>query len=150
MILLSKSGILTQDDDKTNVRFTFDVPPETEALKIEFSYAPKTPEDPIQEQRICEAALKKYNGAVYYEEYRQYIPLNNLVTLSLDDPSGYRGAAHRQDPHQTHIIAPQHTSYGFTNAPTQPGTWYLTLNVHCALCRIDYTLKISTQTEVSA
>lgn len=147
MVLLDKSGILTRDDDKTNVRFAFDVPAGTQALQIEFAYSPKTLTDPELEKQICETALKKYNGAVCYDEYKQYLPLKNLVTLSLDDPAGYRGAAHRQDHRQIHTVGAAQSSYGFTNAPTQPGTWYLTLNVHCALCRIDYTVKISTKTE---
>lgn len=150
MVLLNKSGILTQDDDKTNVRFAFEVPAGVQTLQIRFDYSPKTLDDPIAEQRICEAALKKYNGAVHYGEYRQYVPLNNLLTLSLDDPAGYRGAAHRQDPHQVHTIGAGGSSYGFTNAPTAPGTWYLTVNVHCALCRIDYAVAVTAQTEVQA
>ena len=106
MVLLDKSGILTRDDDKKNVRFAFDVPDGTQALQIEFAYSPKTLTDPELEKQICETALKKYNGAVCYDEYKQYLPLKNLVTLSLDDPGGYRGAAHRQDPARYIPLAP--------------------------------------------
>ena len=95
----------------------------------------------------CIYIVRLFSLQVLNDEYKQYLPLKNLVTLSLDDPAGYRGAAHRQDPRQIHTVGAAQSSYGFTNAPTQPGTWYLTLNVHCALCRIDYTVKISTKTE---
>ena len=47
-------------------------------------------------------------------KYRKiYLPIKNLVTVSLDSSREYLGAAHRQSNKQEHIISPAFSSAGF-------------------------------------
>lgn len=70
-------------------------------------------------------------GSDYDRE--KFLPLKNLVTLSLDDPDGYRGAAHRQAPTQEHRIAKDFASPGFYPGVIKPGSWRVVVNVHALI-----------------
>ena len=60
----------------------------------------------------------------------KFMPLLNLVTLSLDDSRSYRGAAHRQAAFQEHIISEKSASPGFIKGKIEKGQWQIVLNVH--------------------
>lgn len=49
--------------------------------------------------------LGKY-GEVQEGNIENYLPIKNLVTVSLDSSREYLGAAHRQSNKQEHIISP--------------------------------------------
>lgn len=143
MVTLDKSGIITPDMDKTNISFEFEVPDGVSKLDIDYLYSPKTVEDESVALNAVSAALEKYLGAENTADPHSFLPVNNLVTLSLDDPEGYRGAAHRQPCEQHIVIGDGCSSPGFSKNAVQGGKWRIMLNVHCCVCNVSYSLKIS-------
>ncbi len=68
----------------------------------------------------------------------RYSPLetghvNNLITLGLFDPPGFRGNAHRHPPDAEIIVTEDKASPGFLAGRLTPGRWLAQLAVHCAL-----------------
>jgi len=77
--------------------------------------------------------------------------LRNLVTLTVFDPGGFRGAAHRHDPDQRVIISGTEASPGFMPGAIQPGPWMVELDLHAVLPSLrgglDYTLEVEAAAE---
>ena len=142
MSIFEKRGTITPAQDKTNISFAFDVPKGVSALNIDFSYSPKTLENEEEAFRLVSDALNKYFGADNGKDPHAFLPVKNLITVSLDDPNGYRGAAHRQPNEQHLVIAAEGSSPGFLNREVPAGSWRVMLNVHCCACDVDYILKI--------
>lgn len=129
--LLDTRVHLTPESEKMNISLAFCVPGNAEKLCITYSYAPKELSGTAGEA-LAEACLLRDTGE-FREEYpaaASFLPLKNLITLSLDDPNGYRGAAHRQAPQQVHILTESEASPGFYAGAISAGEWKLTLNVH--------------------
>ena len=88
--LFRHQAALRREDRKTYRRHAFTVPPGTGALEIAFSY------DPGQE-----------------------FP-HSLLTLSLFDPRGFRGAGHRYAPRQAVRIEPPTRRRDSSPGPSRP------------------------------
>lgn len=138
---------LTPADEKTNVVLPFTLTSEAEQLKIIYSYAPKTLEGEAG-ARAVEACLQRDAGEYrpVYPAAETFLPLKNLVTLSLDDPYTYRGAAHRQADRQEHILTETAASPGFLPGKLPAGAWRLVLNVHALVtpfcdCRVQIEVE---------
>lgn len=141
--LLEKEIILTSENEKTNILLPFTVQEDREKLKITYSYSPKELGDCERARELIEKNLLNdtHGDRELYPEYREYLPLKNLVTLSLNSPYGYMGAAHRQDKEQCHIISESFASAGFLKGKIIKGQWTLYLNVHALVtekctCRV--------------
>lgn len=143
MVLFEKQGVITPAQDKTNISFEFEVPQGVSVLDIDFSYFPKTLADEGSAVDILSSALEKYLGKDNDQDPRDFLPVKNLITLSADDPSGYRGAAHRQPNEQHIVLAAESSTPGFLNREVSAGKWRVMLNVHCCVCDVHYSLKIS-------
>jgi predicted metal-dependent phosphoesterase TrpH len=63
----------------------------------------------------------------------QMTRVKNLVTLSLFDPKGFRGAGHRHAPEQTVVVSRREATPGFVPGPLTPGTWTIELDLHAVL-----------------
>ena len=59
--------------------------------------------------------------------------MRNLLTLSLFDPHGFRGAGHRHLPRQEVLLSPAWATPGFVAGPLPGGEWTVEIDVHCAL-----------------
>jgi hypothetical protein len=105
--LLRAEAGLRREDRKSYRRHAFTVPPGTRALEIAFTY------DPGQE-----------------------FP-HSLLTLSLFDPRGFRGAGHRYAPRQTVRIGAARATPGFLAGPIPAGEWTIEVDVHCVIARPD-------------
>lgn len=119
------------ESEKKNIALPFTLEADAEQMRISYSYAPKELDGAAARERI-EACLLKDTGEfrAEYPDYTHYLPLKNLITLSLDAPNGYRGCAHRQAPQQVHILSESFCSPGFLPGKIQKGEWRLVLNVH--------------------
>lgn len=136
MILLETEKTLRPEDSRTNLVFGFDVPEGCARLCFDFSYSPKELADEALSKELIERALKKYAPEPYaagYGGWRDYLPLVNLLTLSLDAPEGYRGCAHRHPPVQHHELTGDSASDGFTVGPLTPGAWRAVVNCHAVV-----------------
>ena len=101
------AGKLRREDGKSYRRHRFTVPPGAGGLEIAFSY------DPGQD-----------------------FP-HSLLTLSLFDPAGFRGAGHRYAPRQFVRLGPREATPGFLAGPVPPGEWVVEVDVHCVIARPD-------------
>lgn len=143
--VLFRELTLTPENEKTNLPLKFTVPEGAEKLRISYSYHPKHLGDGERAKALIEENLCKdtHGDRELYPDYTHYLPLNNLVTLSLDDPDSYRGAAHRQDSEQLHEITGEKASVGFIKGEIKKGEWTLTLNVHALVTEKCYcTVKV--------
>lgn len=142
--LLETQVRVTPAQEKTNIVLSFSVPDGAKLLKISYSYAPKELSGAAGQMRAEECLLR--DAGAFRAEYPSaghYLPLKNLITLSLDDPNGYRGAAHRQAPQQVHILRETEASPGFYMGLIPCGEWKLVLNVHALVTEYcDCTVKI--------
>ncbi len=130
--LLEMTLSLTDEDNKRNLPIPFFVPEDMEALHILFFYEPKTSDDREKQLALAEENIRRDAPGDWGREYdpAAFLPLKNLLTLSLDDPFGYRGAAHRQSPRQEHWISETDASPGFFAGKLPGGSYCLTVSVH--------------------
>lgn len=131
-ILLDEKIVLTKENEKTNVPFAFEVKEDFSQLQITYSYSPKILEDREKSRILIEENIRTDAGKNFcdYPSWEEFMPLKNLITLSLDSPKGYMGAAHRQAESQHHIISEDFSSVGFEKTEITKGKWTVTLNVH--------------------
>lgn len=146
MLIFSTKGRITTANDKTNLMHKFDVPANIKTLKIKYHYSPKTLEDREKAVITVRNCFDKYDENLIGRP-ADYLPVKNLITLSLDGLGVYRGAAHRQDDTQEHIISRDFASPGFTKGEIAEGEWDIVLNVHHVSCDVDYTIEIEGETE---
>lgn len=139
---------LTPDDEKTHFRIPFILDKDTKKIVITYSYFPKKLTDEEKSYELIKENLLRDAGedAGGYEDYSEFMPLKNLVTLSLDSPEGYRGAAHRQANEQRHIIGKDFASVGFIKGEPPEGEWTLVLNAHAVVTdSVECKIKIEAE-----
>jgi hypothetical protein len=148
--VFEKAITLTEKDHQTNVKLPFVVENPASKLIVNFQYTPKHAEDQQAYSKV-EQALSKY---VPQEEQKKwgtvtrYLPLENLVTISLSYEDEYIGAHHNKATTQEAIISPAFSSKGFLKKAIEPGCWELQLNVHCVASRkIEVSVAIRLEEE---
>ena len=123
--LLRTGGALRREDRKGYRGHGFSVPDGASALRITFAYDPGQP-----------------------------FP-HSLLTLSLFDPHGFRGAGHRYSPRQTIELGPNEATPGFVAGALPAGEWSVEVDVHSVIARLDgapngYELLVETIPESHA
>ena len=136
MLIFKTTSELKKEQSKTNISHTFTVPGNVTALEVDYSYTPKTVQD--GEDSVKEALARYGEGN---ESPSDFMPVSNLLTLSFDDPEGYRGACHRQANTQKVIIG-ENSTPGIFNRKIKSGKWRVTLNAHYIGCSVNYELII--------
>ena len=75
----------------------------------------------------------------------QIARIRNLVTLSLFDQNGFRGAGHRHAPEQVVTVGRRQATPGFIAGPLTAGRWTVELDLHAVLPTlrggVDFTLE---------
>ena len=94
MILLREERELTFKDESKHTYHPFLVRDKVTALSIIFSYEPGNYGGDDCVERIVGAYLK-VGRDIDLEDAKKSLPVNNLLTLSLDGPKGMIGNAHR-------------------------------------------------------
>jgi hypothetical protein len=92
---------LTSADAKQHIPFTVQVPTGTTQLTIRLSYSPAMVDD-----------------------------IKNMLTLSVFDPTGWRGAGHRHGATHEVIITTHHATPGYLAGPIQAGEWTIVVDTH--------------------
>lgn len=141
MVLLQKKSKLTVKDDKTNIVHNFKVPENINTLKINYSYSPKNFEDREKAVEVIRDCFKKYDEHIVGRP-SDYLPVKNLITLSVDCNGKYIGACHRQSNRQEIIISADYSTPGLVKCSVDEGEWDIVLNVHSISCDVDYTLEV--------
>lgn len=141
MILLDIEGKITHDNEKTNISHSFFVPEGAERLIINFSYSPKNVSSRKAAINIVKDCFEKYNEPMIGRP-NEYLPVGNLITLSLDCGGKYIGAAHREGDKQTVIISPKLSTPGFIKTDITEGDWRVCVNLHSVNCDMRYNIKV--------
>ena len=102
--LLHRQGLVTPIQARRSLAWTMAVPPGTPALRLRLAFRPD-----------------------------RSAGVRNLLTLSLFDPHGFRGAGHRHLPRQEVLLSPAWATPGFVAGPLPGGEWTVEIDVHCAL-----------------
>lgn len=150
-MILKKTEIhLCPSDEKSTRLIPFTVPEGVSRLFIMYSYSPKILKDKAKSFELIKENLIRDAGDDWtqYKDYEEFLPLKNLVTLSLRSPDGFRGSAHRQADNQYHEIGENFVSPGFIKGKITAGQWNLCLDVH-ALVTDSCTCNIIIEGEVS-
>lgn len=144
MLIFSTKGKITVDNDKTNLIHRFDVPSGVKVMTVKYSYSPKTLENRERAVSIVKDCFEKYDETLIGKP-AEYLPVKNLVTISIDENGNYRGAAHRQANEQTHILSEEKASPGFIKGKINEGEWDIVLNVHSVSCDVDYNISVEVE-----
>ncbi|WP_083204999.1 hypothetical protein [Bacillus sp. FJAT-27264] len=147
IILVDTQGKVTPAGSKSHIVYRFFVPNGAERLAVHFTYGPKYLEDQEKARLLIEQGIDTYFEAEYLEQakarWQSYLPLQNLITVSVDAPDGHRGAAHRHDREQLHILSRHEATPGLVQGEIIPGMWEVTLSLHAIVTDVcDYTLKV--------
>lgn len=127
----------TPEQSRTHVRYTFRLDEPAGAIRIRFAYSPKRLDDEKRARELLEQSFGLYvppeQLALARESLDRYLPLMNLITLSVDDPDGYRGACHRHSPNQLLWLAEHGASPGLMKGKLGAGEWTVTLSLHAVV-----------------
>lgn len=133
-VLLEQEYVWSPADAQTDVPFAFCCTQDITEIRILFSFSPgmETAEE------ICRPQVEKAL-ARYYDCYprtlqpmdeNRFLPVKNLVTLSVDCQGVYLGNAHRWDTQQEHIFNRAWASRGFHPPAQMAGDWTGMLHLH--------------------
>jgi|AGTN01.1.fsa_nt_gi hypothetical protein len=133
MLINKFTKIFTPADSLKHFYFPFVLERDFKKLEIKYSYAPKAFEDgeaAIAEVKSCYA---RYGYAVSDKAAEAELPLNNLITVSLDSPDGPCGGAHRHLSDAVYSVSETGASEGFLKTKIKAGKWTAVLSAHCIL-----------------
>ena len=92
---------LTSADVKRNIPFPFAVPPGVTQLHIRLTFSPAMVDE-----------------------------IRNMLTLSLFDPAGFRGAGHRHGTQHDVVISRAQATHGYCAGEIAPGEWQVVVDTH--------------------
>lgn len=134
MKLLEEEYQWTPYDSQTEESFCFFVSEHVEQIRIRFEFSPGKEEDPSLCLPPIEQALNRYYDSYPRElqpmNEEEFVPIKNLITLSLDKEGVYLGNAHRWAPQQEHLISVHKASLGFVPPEKMAGKWHGMLHLH--------------------
>lgn len=144
--ILSLTNTVTPALSKTNVFHSFVLDQSYEELEIRFSYLPKKHPSRTKSLELVKAAMGIYAPPPFEHAYgkaEDYLPIVNLLTVSIEDPNGYRGCAHRHADTQIHFINDLFASPGFYRGRIPAGEWRVGINLHCVVTdNCTYSLQV--------
>ncbi|MEC0171112.1 hypothetical protein [Paenibacillus graminis] len=152
--ILDARGRVTPASSKSHIIHRFFLTSAGGRLGIDFSYGPKQLEDLEKARTLIERSID-----LYFEEeamaqakahFKSYLPLNNLITVSVDSPHGHLGAAHRHDPEQFLHVSRHEASPGLVSGDIVAGMWEVTLSLHAIVTDYcEYSLQIWQEEEAA-
>ncbi len=105
---------LTAGDCKQNIPFEVQVPPGTTHFQVHFSFTPQMVDR-----------------------------IRNLLTLTIFDPSGWRGEGHRGGNRQEVMIAQDQATPGYRTGPVSAGIWQVVVNSHMIMPGPDCQMQLA-------
>ncbi|WP_046214548.1 hypothetical protein [Paenibacillus wulumuqiensis] len=138
------AGSVDSSAAQSHITYAFQLDQPVDTLRIEFRYDPKKLDDMETSKKLIEEAMRRYGYESQQEkDWEKYAPLQNLLTLSIDDPRIHRGQAHRQDPQQTHYLSAASASPGFWPGVNEAGLWKITISLHAVVTEhCNYELEV--------
>lgn len=146
--LIEKELVLTPKDSQKNIPFVFQLNEAYERLVMTFEYGPShaTEEESFV---VVKESLKHYfpfKGEITNDVVREFLPVENLVTVSLSYNGEYLGARHTKERTQKIVISENGASLGFPTHAIRPGEWEIQLNAHC-VASTEVTAKVGVYVE---
>lgn len=143
-VALDVERTIGPEASRTHIPFPFVLDREAEGMEILFSYDPKIVTDDRLARALIEEGLREYADSLTAGDLqRSHPPLNNLLTLSLDGPSGFRGCAHRHSPAQRITLERTAATPGFIPGAVEAGQWTATISVHfVATEQLRFSLRV--------
>lgn len=140
-------GQVTPVCSRSHITYQFQLEQSASKLCIRLAYTPKRLEDPERTREMILDSIDKYTAAGHREavksRWEKFLPLQNLITVSVDDPERHRGAGHRHDPVQELYLSKSGASPGLVSGRLPGGWWKVTLSLHAIVTeRCDYELQI--------
>lgn len=136
MELLNSQMSVKQSSDQSHISHRFFLPEGIESIEIMFSYSPKLVEYSLENQELIGKAFSFYDEKLLNNRkvVKDFAPFKNLLTISIEDPIGFRGNCHRfSTEHSVINVAEQNSTPGVLNRAMQSGMWTITVNCHCVL-----------------
>ena len=150
--LLCVDGQLTPKDSKSHIVHVFNVETGGGKLIFMFSYEPKKLIDNDVAKELIKESIIKYVGNEKEQvliRWRSFLPLQNLITISIDDPFRFRGAAHRHSPDQELFISENNSSPGLLFGKIISGKWMVTISAHAVVTEVcNYKLTVYKAEEI--
>ncbi len=123
-ILLSRELHLTPSDHETLICLEFRTEKSYKALRIFTDYHDaKFLGDMEQARRAIQRGIRKYLKDTDPSQWERFLPVVNLVTLSLECEGVFVGSAHRHHPKQSLMISEEMSSPGFERHKISRGNW---------------------------
>ncbi len=139
-VVLDERRTIGPDASRTHIRFPFVLESGPARLEVTFSYDPRELSDERRTRELVETGMRAYGEL---EEPASGITLRNLLTLSLDGPSGFRGCAHRHLLSGPVLLSREAATPGFIPGPLEAGRWLATISVHSVVTeRCAFTLRV--------
>ena len=110
------TAVLTHQNMKQHLPFPLQLPAGVRRLSIRLDYAPARVE-----------------------------ATNNLLTLTVLDPHGFRGAAHRHAPGETIQIGEESASPGFIPGPLPAGEWTVRVDTHLIMPGAEVKMELQAE-----
>ncbi|MCJ8010248.1 hypothetical protein MUG84_00645 [Paenibacillus sp. KQZ6P-2] len=136
-ILLETQGEVSPVCSKSHITYKFHISEPGGKLCIHFAYGPKNLEDRELSKTLVYESIEKYiepsRRELVQAKWESYLPLKNLITVSVDDPDSHRGAGHRHDPEQLLHLSMKDASPGLISGPIHSGMWEVTLSLHAVV-----------------
>lgn len=129
MIVLSVDRRLQIEDKESHINFPFHIPRTGRELRVNMSFHPARLEDKNEAKAVIREGFIKYLGEVNEDKIENYLPLRNLMTISIDSPIKSLGTAHRHLKDIGHFINKDKASRGFYTSEIMDGLWNITLSV---------------------
>lgn len=133
MLLYHMTTVLTPDMTSGHYRFSFNVDKKYDMMRLSYSYSPKRLEDREDALRLIRECYARYGYNADEAQAQAELPLNNLITISLDSPCGLAGTAHRHAEKAEYTVGPEAASPGFSKVSILPGEWAIVLSAHAVL-----------------
>ncbi|MCT2344759.1 CehA/McbA family metallohydrolase [Bacillales bacterium AN1005] len=137
-ILFEINSTLTNKSTQSHIQHSFFVPEDTDEIYVDFSFDPPHQTDIKENNRLSEEAATYYEAKLSQNEL-----IRNLLTISIDDADGFRGARHYHSPIQHHMLSEFNSTAGFLNKRNPAGLWSVTVSIHALVTEsCTYKLRI--------
>nr|WP_175476212.1 CehA/McbA family metallohydrolase [Evansella caseinilytica] len=131
----------------SHIEHRFFVPENVLELIVNFHYSPSVLSDEEMGKQVISEAVRFYDpdrAALDTGDIQSRWPLKNLLTVSIDDPNGFRGAAHRHRSAHKIEIKKKGSTPGFWNRSIDSGMWGVTISTHAIVtetCHYSITVQ---------
>ena len=146
--LFETSSTLSASSTQSHNAHSFYVPDGVTKLHLFFRYHPDLLEDTDRAKTIVQTTVEFYEEQKEMDTIEKYLPLRNLLTVSVDDPEQFRGACHRWASSQQLFLCEDDASPGLLRGPIRQGLWTVTISSHAIVTETcTYELQIQGEME---